>query len=72
MTDFNHLCPIEAVFREYSFKPFSRVIDVGGGLGAFTAACMQVVPDIKGHLFDLPHVIKQAQQVRAAEVPTTF
>lgn len=65
MTDFNHLCPIEAVFQEYSFRQFSRFIDIGGGLGAFAAACLQVVPSIKGHLFDLPNVIKQAQQVRA-------
>jgi hypothetical protein len=65
MTDFNNLCPIESVFREYDFSCFSRIVDVGGGLGAFTAAALQHAPSLQGHLFDLPHVIKEAKQVRA-------
>lgn len=72
MTDFNNLCPIEAVFREYSFKPFDRVIDVGGGLGSFAAACMQVAPHISGHLFDLPNVINQAQKVGGVELSSSL
>lgn len=64
MTDFNNLCPIESVFREYSFKQFTRMVDVGGGLGSFTAAAMEQTPGLKGHLFDLPNVIKQAKEVR--------
>jgi hypothetical protein len=64
MTDFNNLCPIESVFREYDFSAFSRMVDVGGGLGAFTAAALQHAPQLQGHLFDLPNVIKEAQQVR--------
>jgi hypothetical protein len=68
MTDFNNLCPIESVFREYDFNRFSRMVDVGGGLGAFTAAALQHAPQLQGHLFDLPHVIKEAKQVGAAAV----
>lgn len=64
MTNFNNLCPIEAVFLEYDFRPFSRFVDVGGGLGAFAAAALAAAPQLKGHLFDLPNVVKQAQQVR--------
>jgi len=63
MTNFNNLCPIEAVFLEYDFKPFSRMVDVGGGLGAFTAAALTAAPQLQGHLFDLPNVIQQAQEV---------
>jgi hypothetical protein len=63
MTDFNNLCPIESVFREYDFNRFSRMVDVGGGLGALTAAALQHAPQLQGHLFDLPHVIKEAKQV---------
>jgi hypothetical protein len=70
MTNFNNLCPIEAVFLEYNFKQFTRMIDVGGGLGAFTAAALTAAPDLKGHLFDLPNVVKQAQEVCMNRVPT--
>eukprot|EP00775_Hariotina_reticulata_P006657 gene6657-6882_t len=63
MTNFNNLCPIEAVFLEYSFSKFSRLVDVGGGLGSFVAAAMQTTPGLHGHLFDLPNVITEAKQV---------
>lgn len=65
MTDFNNLCPIESVFSAYDFGQFSRIVDVGGGLGAFAAAALAQCPQLKGQLFDLPHVIKEAKQVRA-------
>jgi hypothetical protein len=68
MTNFNNLCPIEAVFLEYNFKPFSRMVDVGGGLGAFSAAALATAPQLKGHLFDLPNVVKQAQEVRMTDL----
>lgn len=63
MTNFNNLCPIEAVFLEYDFKPFIRMVDVGGGLGAFAAAALTAAPQLKAQLFDQPNVIKQAQEV---------
>jgi hypothetical protein len=63
MTNFNNLCPIEAVFLEYSFSKFNRIVDIGGGLGSFAAAAMQVTPTLQGHLFDLPNVITEAKQV---------
>lgn len=64
MTNFNNLCPIEAVFLEYDFQPFARMVDVGGGLGAFAAAALASAPALRGHLFDLPNVVQQAQEVR--------
>jgi hypothetical protein len=66
MTNFNNMCPVEAVFLEYKFDSFDRLVDVGGGLGAFTAAALTRAPELKGHLFDLPNVVKQAQEVRRA------
>lgn len=63
MANFNNLCPIEAVFLEYDFKPFTRMVDVGGGLGAFAAAALAAAPQLKAHLFDQPNVMKQAQEV---------
>lgn len=62
MTNFNTLCPIEAVFLEYPFSRYARLVDVGGGLGAFLAAALERTPAMTGVLFDLPNVIKQAQQ----------
>lgn len=67
MTNFNNMCPIEAVFMEYDFRPFTRMVDVGGGLGAFAAAAMAVAPTLQAHLFDLPNVIKQAREVGNAD-----
>jgi hypothetical protein len=68
MTNFNNLCPVEAVFQEVSFRRYSRLVDVGGGLGAFSAAALAAAPHLKGHLFDLPNVIAQAKQVCARVV----
>lgn len=67
MTDFNNLCPIESVFSAYDFGQFSRIVDVGGGLGAFAAAALAQCPQLKGQLFDLAHVIKEAKQAWSSQ-----
>jgi hypothetical protein len=64
MTNFNTMTPIEAVFREYSFAPFTRLTDVGGGLGSLTAAVLGTQPHLTATLFDLPKVVEQSKQVR--------
>lgn len=69
MADFNRLCPIEAVFLAFDLAPFRGLVDVGGGLGAFSAAALAAQPQLAGHLFDLRHVIKQAQQTWAEQWP---
>jgi hypothetical protein len=42
----------------YDFGRFGTVVDVGGGQGAFLAALLERHPDMRGVLFDLPHVVK--------------
>ncbi len=41
----------------YDFSPFSRVVDVGGGLGGFLAEILLRTPSLQGVLVDLPHVL---------------
>jgi SAM-dependent methyltransferase len=58
-----------AVLAVCDFGRFGRVVDVGGGQGAFLAAILARHPATQGVLFDLPHVIAHAQPVlRAAGV----
>ncbi|MBN2456307.1 MAG: methyltransferase domain-containing protein [Sedimentisphaerales bacterium] len=41
---------------------FNHLLDVGGGLGTWTAAFLQAVPNAKATLFDLPEAINMAQE----------
>ena len=41
----------------YDFSRFSTVVDVGGGRGALLAGLLEVYPDMRGVLFDQPHVV---------------
>jgi SAM-dependent methyltransferase len=47
-----------AVVEAYDFKPFRRVVDVGGGHGGFLAAILRANPDAAGVLFDSPQVVE--------------
>jgi hypothetical protein len=51
-----------AVPRAYDFSGIGRLVDVGGGNGSQLAAIMQANPEIRGVLFDLPHVLESARQ----------
>jgi len=44
----------------YDFSPFATVVDVGGGHGALLAALLDAHPEMRGVLFDLPHVVAGA------------
>jgi hypothetical protein len=58
-----------AVLVAYDFGRFRRVVDVGGGHGAFLAAVLAKYPETRGVLFDQPQVVAQAAPVlRAAGV----
>jgi hypothetical protein len=50
------------VLAHCRFEGMHRVVDVGGGRGGLLAAVLNAHPQLRGVLFDLPHVI---QQVRA-------
>jgi predicted O-methyltransferase YrrM len=41
---------------------FTRLLDVGGASGTWTIAFLRRYPEAKATLFDLPHVIPQAQE----------
>jgi hypothetical protein len=50
----------DAVLAAYSFDGARRVVDVGGAHGAFLGAVLGRLPDARGVLFDLPHVVDGA------------
>ena len=53
------------IVASYDFSRFSKVVDVGGGLGFLLSAILAAVPAASGILFDLPHVIEAARRVVA-------
>ena len=60
-----------AVLAAYDFGRFGCVVDVGGGRGALLAAILARHPNVRGVLFDQPHVVAEAEQeLQAAGSPT--
>lgn len=55
MTDF-HGGETRPMVEKYDFSGFGTVVDVGGGNGEVLATLLNAYPDLKGVLFDLPHV----------------
>lgn len=54
------------ILDAYDFSHFSNVIDVGGGNGSQLIGLLQRHPDLRGVVFDLPHVAQRATQNIAA------
>ncbi len=52
--------------RAYDFSGVETVVDVGGGQGGFIAEVLQAHPHLRGVLFDLPHVVATAAELRAS------
>jgi O-methyltransferase domain/Dimerisation domain len=50
----------ESVLAVYDFGRFNRIVDVGGGQGALLAAILAQYPNVRGVLFDQPHVVARA------------
>ncbi|HTE65031.1 MAG TPA: methyltransferase [Candidatus Binatia bacterium] len=50
-----------AIVAAYHFAEARTVIDVGGGQGTLLASILDVHPNARGVLFDLPHVIAPAR-----------
>jgi hypothetical protein len=68
MTGMSHRQAVAAL-AAYDFGRFGRIVDVGGGQGAFIAAILNKYPSTRGVLFDQPHVVAGAEPVlRAAGV----
>jgi len=51
------------VLAAYDFSQFGKIVDVGGGNGAFLAALLRRHPKTTGLLTDLPHMVKLASSV---------
>lgn len=54
-----------AVAEAYDFSPFKTLMDVGGASGHLLATVLGRYPALKGILFDLPHVVRDAPALLA-------
>ncbi|MDE3229141.1 MAG: methyltransferase [Chloroflexota bacterium] len=52
---------IIAMVVAYDFAGVERVVDIGGGYGMLLAAILRANPALCGTLFDLPHVVANAE-----------
>jgi O-methyltransferase domain/Dimerisation domain len=59
MTDFSGLASY-AVLLTYDFSAFRSIVDVGGGHGKFLQGILEIYPQTKGTVFDLPAVVEGA------------
>jgi predicted O-methyltransferase YrrM len=55
----------QAILEAYDFAPFTHLTDVGGGHGALVAAILSEYPDLRGTVFDQPHVADGARKTFA-------
>jgi hypothetical protein len=56
----NSLSHARAVIEAYDFKPFSRIVDIGGGQGLLLREILLACPASRGVLFDQPQVVGSA------------
>jgi hypothetical protein len=61
MTDFSTFVA-HAVLLSYDFSGVKSVVDVGGGYGKLLTSILEVYPDLRGLLIDLPGVINGATE----------
>lgn len=61
----------EAVADACDFKPFTRIVDVGGGHGQLLSAILACNPHLDGVLFDLPSGVAAARQGAGGDLPRT-
>jgi demethylspheroidene O-methyltransferase len=52
----------QQIIDAYDFSAYKRMLDIGGGSGAFTAAIASAAPHLQFGIFDLPDVIAEAQK----------
>lgn len=57
------------ISNAYDLRPFKRLLDVGGGSGAYTISFLQNNPQLHAIIFDLPRVIPIAEEkIREAKL----
>ena len=59
---------LPAILAAYDFSGCRRIVDVGGGQGALLRGILERHPHARGVLFDLPSVVAEADDARAASV----
>ncbi len=52
----------QQIIDAYDFSAHKRMLDIGGGSGAFSAAIAAAAPNLQLGIFDLPEVIAEAQK----------
>ncbi len=50
----------QAALASYDFSGINKIVDIAGGVGFLISAILQAYPQMRGTLFDLPHVIAEA------------
>jgi hypothetical protein len=55
-----------AVAAAYDFSGLSTLVDIGGGTGNLLTTILQAWPNVRGVLFDMPHVAAQAGELIAS------
>ncbi|KAG2364023.1 O-methyltransferase-domain-containing protein [Suillus spraguei] len=58
-----------AVLTHFPFEKYSTVVDVGGGIGAFSMPLAKMHKNVKITIHDLPQVLVQARGIWAKECP---
>ena len=53
---------IASVLGSYSFSAFRTIVDVGGGDGSLLIGILQRYPEMRGVVYDLPAVARQARE----------
>jgi len=61
MNDFGQVVSA-AVVKAYDFGGIASIVDVGGGHGTLIAAILKYCPQMRGVLYELPHVAEGARQ----------
>jgi len=57
-----------AIVAGYDFSGVGSLVDVAGGEGSLLAGILRANPHLKGTLFDQPHVVVHARDVRSPEL----
>jgi hypothetical protein len=59
---------VAGVVEAYDFSSFSSIGDIGGGKGHLIRAVLEAAPTARGVLFDLPHVIADADRMESGRL----
>jgi hypothetical protein len=52
-----------SVASSYDFSSIKTLVDVGGGQGTLISSILKANPEMRGILFDLPHVVEGAEEL---------